>query len=173
MAEHMFGKYKQVSTTPSPDTAEDIADLFYEIGRQALEKRNYRTAVKWLERSFDILEGQQLSSLSSGAGELKLCVMQGLGKSIYLSISALLTVVAVQAHMELKLTDATDRAWQLVKLMEADYGDKMVVSLLKIELLSAAEHIDEAEYYHGELSTSIEKYADHGSSCSNDPKHSA
>jgi|SRR5690242_18208009 len=173
MAEHMFGKYEQVGTTPSPDTAEDIADLFYEIGRQALEKRNYGSAVKWLERSYDILEGQQLSSLSSGAGELKLCVMQGLGKTIYPSISGLLTVVAVQAHMELRSTDATNRAWHLVKLMEADYGDKMVVSLLKIELISAAEHVDEAEYYHGESSTSVEKHADHCSSCSNDPNHSA
>jgi hypothetical protein len=47
--------------------------------------------------------------------------------------------------------EAVDRAWDLVKLMEADYCDKMVVSLLKIELLSSAEHIDEAEFYKGRV----------------------
>lgn len=34
--------------------------------------------------------------------------------------------------------------------METDYGDKVVVSLLKIELLSTADHVDENEYYNGE-----------------------
>jgi hypothetical protein len=47
--------------------------------------------------------------------------------------------------------EAVDRAWDLVKLMEADYCDKMVVSLLKIELLSSAEHIDETEFYKGRV----------------------
>lgn len=51
--------------------------------------------------------------------------------------------------MELKTKDATDRAWQIVGFMEADHGDKMVVSLLKMELLSAAEHTDDAEYFNG------------------------
>lgn len=40
----------------------------------------------------------------------------------------------------------------MVELMEADYGDKLVVSLLRLELLSAGEHIDEAEYYRGQFS---------------------
>lgn len=52
--------------------------------------------------------------------------------------------------MDLKTTEATDEAWQLIKLMEADYGDKMVVSLLKVELLSTAEHVNEIEYYQGQ-----------------------
>lgn len=81
MAEHMYSKYEQLGNALSPDTAEDIADLFYEIGKQALEKSNYEIAVKWLERSWTILEGQQLGMLSPEAGELKLCVIQGLGKS--------------------------------------------------------------------------------------------
>lgn len=57
----------------------------------------------------------------------------------------------VQAHIQQKTSEATDKAWHLVKLMETDYGDKLVVSLLKIELLSSADHINESEYYNGEL----------------------
>ncbi|KAJ4331225.1 sporulation-specific protein 22 [Didymella glomerata] len=131
MAEHMFAKCKQVGNALAPDTAEDLADLFYEIGKQALTKRNYEAAVKWLERACDMLGEQDLIIISPEASELRLCIFQGL----------------VQAHMKLGIAEATDKAWQLVKLMEADYGDKLVVSLLKMELLSAAEHVDAAEYY--------------------------
>lgn len=63
--------------------------------------------------------------------------------------SPMVTKYEVQANMKLDTTEAIDKAWQLVKLMETDYCDKMVVPLLKIELLSKAEHVDEAEYYHG------------------------
>ncbi|KAF2629751.1 SPO22-domain-containing protein [Macroventuria anomochaeta] len=131
MAEHMFAKCKQIDSNPTPDTAEDIADLLYEIGKQASTDRNYEAAVKWLERACNMLGEQDLGILSSEAVELRLCIMQSL----------------VQAHMKLETANATDKAWHLVKLMEADYGDKMAVSLLKIELLSAAEHVDEDEYY--------------------------
>ncbi|KAL1652743.1 sporulation-specific protein 22 [Didymella pomorum] len=131
VAEHMFAKCKQIGGVLSANTAEDLADLFYEIGKQALTKRNYEAAVRWLERACDMLGEQDLAMISPEASELRLCIFQGL----------------VQAHMKLGAADSADKAWQLVKLMEADYRDKFVVSLLKIELLSSAERVDAAEYY--------------------------
>lgn len=80
MAEHMFAKYGQVGTTASLDVAEDIADLFYEIGKQALTKRNPEAAVKWLKRSRSVLEEHDHGMLGFEAGELRLCIMQGLGE---------------------------------------------------------------------------------------------
>ncbi|KAL1601070.1 sporulation-specific protein 22 [Nothophoma quercina] len=77
----------------------------------------------------------------------------------------------IQAHMTLKTAEGTDRAWHLVKLMEADYGEKMVVPLLKIELLSASEHIDENEYYNGKLLTDYMTWTNQGSAESNDLDH--
>jgi hypothetical protein len=71
--------------------------------------------------------------------------------------------------MKLGIAEATDKAWQLVKLMEADYGDKLVVSLLKMELLSAAEHVDAAEYYSGKSITDVEICTDPDSTFSHDP----
>jgi hypothetical protein len=50
--------------------------------------------------------------------------------------------------MKMKNTDAQEKAWQMVKLMETDFGDKMIVSLLKIELLSEAQTIDTNEFYN-------------------------
>ena len=80
MAEHMFSKCKQIDGALAPDTAEDLADLFYEIGKQALTKRDYEAAVKWLGRACDMLGEQDLAMLSPEASELKLCIHQGLGK---------------------------------------------------------------------------------------------
>lgn len=71
--------------------------------------------------------------------------------------------------MKLDTTDANDKAWQLFKLMEADYGDKLVVSLLKIELLSAAEHVDAAEYYAGKSIEGLKIRTDQDSTLSHDP----
>jgi hypothetical protein len=71
--------------------------------------------------------------------------------------------------MKRDVAGATDKAWHLVKLMEADYGDKMVVSLLKVELISTAENVDEAEYYGGKSITDIEICTDKDSSLSHDP----
>lgn len=81
VAEHMFAKCKQLDYTPAPREAEDTADLLYEIGKQALIKRDYEVSVKWLERACNMLGEQDLGMLSSEAGELRLCMMQALGES--------------------------------------------------------------------------------------------
>ncbi|KAF1835983.1 SPO22-domain-containing protein [Decorospora gaudefroyi] len=132
-AEHMFTKCKQLTAALTPATAENFADLLYEMGKAMLAKRNYEVAARWLERAYDVLGEQDLEMLSLEVGELRLSTMQSI----------------VQAYMKLKTPDALEKAWQMVKLMEADFGDKMIVSLLKIELLSDAKTIDTTEFYNG------------------------
>ncbi|XPS72064.1 sporulation-specific protein 22 [Ascochyta lentis] len=132
MSEHMFAKCKQLKCVPSPETAEHLADLFYEIGKQALMKNSYEIAVKWLERALEMLGEQGLEILSPEAGELRLSIIQGL----------------VKANTKLGTPGAFDKAWNLIKLMEADYGDKLVLSLLKLELISVEQNVDESDYYN-------------------------
>lgn len=134
-AEHMFAKCQQLSRVLTPVLAENLADLLYEIGKGILKKRNYELAVRWLERAHDVLGEQDLEMLSSEAGELRLSIMQSL----------------VQTHMKLKSPEAQKKAWHIMKLMETDYGDKMIILLLRIELLSAAESFDAAEFYNALL----------------------
>jgi hypothetical protein len=151
MAEHMFVKCENFTSNLAPETAESLADLFFEIGRQALTKRNYETAVTWLERAFNMLRKQYLGMLGPEAGELRLSLMQSLGGC---SLAIMLSNTdrrLVQAHIELKKPEGIKKAAHLVGLMEADYGDKMVVSLLKLELISAVDHIDHNEYHSGKL----------------------
>ncbi|XP_014560370.1 hypothetical protein COCVIDRAFT_89663 [Bipolaris victoriae FI3] len=131
-AEHLFIKCKQLITTLAPTTAEILADLLYEIGKGALTKRDYNLASRWLERAHDIFDGQDLEMLSPEVGELRLSIMQA----------------TVQAYMKIETPEKQDKAWQMVKLMETDFGDKMGVLLLKLELLSETEKIDTTEFYN-------------------------
>jgi hypothetical protein len=79
-AEHMFSKIKQMHCTISPSTAENLADLMYEIGKDLLKKRNYELAVRWLERAHDMIGEQELEMLSPEAGELRLSVIQSISQ---------------------------------------------------------------------------------------------
>ncbi|EUC48226.1 hypothetical protein COCMIDRAFT_87783 [Bipolaris oryzae ATCC 44560] len=131
-AEHLFIKCKQLMTTLAPATAEILADLLYEIGKGALAKRDYNLASRWLERAHDVFDGQDLEMLSPEVGELRLSIMQAI----------------VQAYVKIKTPETQDKSWQMVRLMETDFGDKMGVLLLKLELLSETEKIDTIEFYN-------------------------
>ncbi|KAI9770778.1 MAG: hypothetical protein M1840_003028 [Geoglossum simile] len=131
LAEHMFSKALFSDKKLEPRIAEDIADTLYEIGNDLLKKKQYELSVRWLERSYGILAGQDLENLSENAGELRCSVLSCL----------------VRALLELKTDTAKDRARDLVHIFENDYGAKLVVLLLKLELILAGTEFDEYEYY--------------------------
>jgi hypothetical protein len=78
-AEHMFAKCKQLEHALSPGSAEILADLFYEIGKDHVSRRAYETAIQWLERAYDVLGRQDMEMLSTEAGELRLSTIHGIG----------------------------------------------------------------------------------------------
>jgi hypothetical protein len=78
-AEHMFTKCKHLTSTLTPTSAEALADLLYEIGKDTLTKCNYESAIRWLERAYDILGEQNLEMLSPEASELRLTIMHSIG----------------------------------------------------------------------------------------------
>lgn len=78
-AEHMFVKCKQLGDPLNANTAETLADLLYDIGKDSLIKRNYEGASRWLERAYDTLGEQEMELLSPEAGELRLSTMHGIG----------------------------------------------------------------------------------------------
>ncbi|KAI9856788.1 MAG: hypothetical protein M1824_005259 [Vezdaea acicularis] len=131
VAEHMYSKVAAMVKDVDSNTAENIADLLYEIGRERLEKKEYAMANTWLERSHSVLASQDLERLSAEAGELRLCVLQA----------------SVKALLGLEDLAATARAKDLITLLETDYGDKLVVSLLKLESLRSSPDFDGDDYY--------------------------
>jgi hypothetical protein len=72
----------------------------------------------------------------------------------------------VKSHLGLKTPIAHDKACDMVKLIESDYGDKMVVFLLKIELLLTAQSFDSSELCNGKFTGHILAYHPHRSSAS-------
>jgi hypothetical protein len=114
------------------NTAESLADILYEMGKDLLHKQQYPLAVKWLERSYEVLNDQELDRLSIDASELRTSIMQTL----------------IKALLYLKEPEAIERARGLVNLLESVLGDKLIVLLLKLEILSApsTEAFDSSQY---------------------------
>ncbi|KAH9875281.1 hypothetical protein J1614_004772 [Plenodomus biglobosus] len=76
----MFAKCSQLKATIACHIAEVLADLMYEIGKDALAKRNYEVAVRWLCRTYDTLGEQDIERLGPESSELRLSTMQNIGR---------------------------------------------------------------------------------------------
>lgn len=79
-AEHMFAKVKQLRRALDPTTAEQTADLLYEIAKDFSHKGSYELTVRWMERAHDMIGEQDIEMLSADAGQLRLSILQGLSK---------------------------------------------------------------------------------------------
>jgi hypothetical protein len=119
VAEFMFNKSMASKHFFDASTAESLADVLYEIGKDILRKKQYTMAVKWLDRAHNVLVEQELDRLSMDASELRLSIMESL-------IKALLGVEDVESN---------DKARSLVELLENELGEKLIVLLLRLELI--------------------------------------
>ncbi len=127
----MYTKASLSERLLDPSTAESLGDLLFEMGRELLGEKKFDLAVKWLDRAFTVLNGQELDRLSSDASELRTSIIQS-------SVKALLGVGQ---------QDAKEQAENLVYLLEGEVGDKLIVLLLRLELLSVSgETFDSLSY---------------------------
>ncbi|XXG97783.1 hypothetical protein Hte_004096 [Hypoxylon texense] len=115
-----------------PVSAENLADSLFEIGKDLTTKKNFPLAVKWLERAYESLNSQELELLSREAIELRLAISQAL----------------VRAYLNINTADGFQKAENHVCYVESEIGDKLVVLLLRLELLlsSPAEVFDSSAY---------------------------
>ncbi|KAK4166205.1 meiosis protein SPO22/ZIP4 like-domain-containing protein [Cladorrhinum sp. PSN259] len=119
VAEHMYAKTERLRQFLTRDFAEKLADVLYEIGKSLYAKSDYAIAVKWLDRANDIINGQELEQLSREGIELRLAVLQAL----------------VTAHLGTGTEEGFVKAKNSVDFLEGEMGNKLVVSLLKLEVL--------------------------------------
>ncbi|KAH7351006.1 meiosis protein SPO22/ZIP4 like-domain-containing protein [Rhexocercosporidium sp. MPI-PUGE-AT-0058] len=120
-ADHMFAKSMAAKQMFDVATAESLADVLYEMGKDLFAKQKYTMAIKWLERAEEVLDGQELDRLSMDASELRTSILQSLTKAL----------------LAMKDAESAERARSLVTLLENNLGDKLVVLLLKLEVISA------------------------------------
>lgn len=104
-----------------PSSAEEFADLFFEIGVYESKKTHWTDAVHWLEQAHDLLLGQSQDLLSGDAGELRISIMHNMAR----------------AFLNLESDGSQEKAWNVVREMELDCGDRLVVLLLKLDILMA------------------------------------
>ncbi|KFY01778.1 hypothetical protein V490_00767 [Pseudogymnoascus sp. VKM F-3557] len=121
VAEHMYKKALLPDKTIDPDTAESLADLLFEMGKDFFKKNQYELADKWLERASSVMTAQEIDKLSTDATNLQTSIIQ----------------TRVQALLAIEREDALDMANSLINSLENEVGDRLIVLLLKLEVLSA------------------------------------
>lgn len=132
VADHFYNKIKSCESTTDPISAENLADSFFEIGKDLTAKKNFTLVAKWLERAFEFINRQELGQLSREAIELRLAISQAL----------------VHAYLNNNTAEDFQRAENHVCYIESELGDQLVVLLLRLELLvnSPAEVFDSSAY---------------------------
>ncbi|KAK4221468.1 meiosis protein SPO22/ZIP4 like-domain-containing protein [Podospora fimiseda] len=132
IAEHMYAKTELLRHFLTRDFAEKLADVLFEIGKSLYVKGDNAIAVKWLDRANDVINGQELEQLSREGIELRLAILQA----------------SVTAHLGSGTEEGLVKAKNAVDFLEGEMGNKLVVSLLKLEILqnTPAEVFDEEAY---------------------------
>ena len=100
-------------------SAEELADLLFEIGRSQCKKMQWTEAVHWLERARDIFLSHT-HSLSNDAGELRISIMHDM----------------VRALLNLENEDSQEKAWNIVRELELDCGHTLAFLLLKLDIFA-------------------------------------
>ena len=126
----MLSKLDTRSDDQDPSTAENLADLFFEIGMDQTGKSHPAEAIKWLTKAYDAIVGQDLDELSSDAPELQVSIMHSM----------------VKALMSLSGEENIAQAWNLVQELDIGYGDRLAVLLLKLDLYALDPAFPPQEY---------------------------
>ncbi|KAL8774382.1 MAG: hypothetical protein Q9209_001133 [Squamulea sp. 1 TL-2023] len=101
------------------DVAEQLADTLFEIGRDEVNKHRCKSALQWLDSAHDILASQNPEDLSIDASEVRTCIMH--------------TIIRVLLRE--RGEGNISRAWSLYHELEGESKNKVVIWLLKLELL--------------------------------------
>ena len=130
----MLTKVNSAKHTYNPSLAEELSDILFEIGKGLSQNSRWLDALFWLEAAYDALATQRREDLSSDAGELRVSIMHAMAKGLIRQGEG----------------NSREKAWHVVRELSIEYGDKLIVLLLKLELL-AVETFPSAEEYRDTL----------------------
>lgn len=116
----MLSKVNLDENNLESSSAEELADLFFEIGHSQSKKKQWAEALQWLEKAHNILLGRSQDLLSSDAGELRISVMHSMARAL----------------LNLESDGSRDKAWTIVRELELDCGNRLVVLLLKLDIFA-------------------------------------
>jgi len=114
------------------ELVERYVDAVYCVGRDLSARKEWPTAVKWLSRAHQWINTPELHQLSKEAAELRLAVARAL----------------IQAYLHTEAPDRLKQAEDLIMSLEGEFGDSMMILLLRLEALAATpgESFDASSY---------------------------
>ncbi|KAI1128228.1 meiosis protein SPO22/ZIP4 like-domain-containing protein [Nemania abortiva] len=132
VAENVYTNLEKLMTDVDTESIEKLVDAIFEIGRDLGLKKNSVLAAKWLERAYDLINSQDIGQLSRDAIEMRLAISQAL----------------IQVYLDIGSLEYIERAKNHVAYIENELGDKLIVLLLRTEILihSPAETFDSEAY---------------------------
>ncbi|KAL6717482.1 sporulation-specific protein 22 [Lecanora helva] len=101
-------------------SAEELADTLYEIGRSQSRDANWTEAIFWLGKAHDAITGQEMHSMSPDAEELKIAILHGLAR----------------AFVDQGTEESREKAWDLIHNLDVECGNRLAVSILKLDALA-------------------------------------
>jgi hypothetical protein len=128
LAEHFFVKSNITSDERQDGLTETAADLCYEIGRSQQHQKRNESALSWLERAYQLVNGEDTDFSSLEKEDLRLAVVASFVESLTANSN----------------TDNTQRAWNMLTSLEQDHGlgNRMTVLIMQFNILMKAEDID-------------------------------
>ena len=139
----MYANAVHICAPLDVQSVELISDLLYEIGKGLLDKNDFKAAVKWLEQAYSALSSHALDGLSRDTIELRPAIAQAL----------------VTALLSCGTNEAFAKAESFVAHLDSEMGDKMVVLLLRLDLLSKAPgEMFDSEAYAGIVTRMIRQF---------------
>jgi hypothetical protein len=128
----MYSKATLPKGLLDPPTAQNLADVMFEIGKDLIGSKDFKMATKWLSRAHEVISTQELDRLSRDAVELRLSICQGL----------------VHALLRVQSPEAKNKAENLLSELESQIGDKPIVLLLRLDSIEQAppEEFDAQAY---------------------------
>ncbi|KAG9530791.1 SPO22-domain-containing protein, partial [Aureobasidium melanogenum] len=110
--------------------AEKKADLTYEVGKAALQKKQFPTAARWLEQSYQIFDDIDPEMLSSDLCDLRVVVMLDYARSL----------VGVGD------ADSLVKASSLIVTLDQEHGFRIEVQIARLDIIYARTPFDGQEF---------------------------
>ncbi|OJD17226.1 hypothetical protein AJ78_02663 [Emergomyces pasteurianus Ep9510] len=131
ITEHMFSKIDMAYLRLDSTMAERFAGVIYDIGKSLLNRGDHSSAASWLQRSYEALPQHEISQLGEDGRELRLAVLLG----------------RVRANLNLRQEDGKPIIARLLDILEQEYGNRLPVILLSLDVISKAATPDSQHYY--------------------------
>ncbi|EGC46539.1 conserved hypothetical protein [Histoplasma capsulatum var. duboisii H88] len=131
ITEHMFYKIDMAYLRHDPTMAERCAGVTYDIGKSMIIRGEHSSAACWLQRSYEALPQPEIGRIGENRRELQFAVL----------------LARVRANMFLQHENGETVVSSLLEILEQEYGNRLPVILLNLDVISKSPSPDSQRYY--------------------------